>query len=187
MSAGTSAAPAVGSCHTCSKSLGHRDWKGSWEEGTERETSRFPRARASFLASPQEMSSSCFSFLTLPPLPTTLSGWAPSPSRLWPTPKPSKIWGGKHHRQREESRDWEAEKQRERLLSHRPVPGPCQLWSGAGRWGAASTVRWGSPSAPSVPHLPSHTRDLPKPAENIQPDFFYLPVVSKRDIFKARA
>lgn len=124
-----------------------------------RETSSFPRAGASFLASPQEMSSSCFSFLNLPPLPSLLSSWAPVTPFTGQPPGHARFLLEKITVKREVSRDWVAEKQREPSL----LPQACSLDLSALVWGRTTRctdtgkrvfLSQVTPSPPSVPHLP---------------------------------
>ena len=124
-SAGTAGAPSVGSRHQWAKSCVTQaaEEAGRGLCNRRQETGRFPRVWASFLASPQEMSSSCFSFLNLPPLPIPLSGWVPKPSHLWPAPKSYKIWGRKPASQKggvQGVGSWKAEE--DPLLFSRPGP-----------------------------------------------------------------
>ena len=122
-SAGTAGAPSVGSRHQWAKSCITQaaEEAGRGLCNSRQETGRFPRVWASFLASPQEMSSSCFSSLNLPPLPIPLSGWFPNPPTSGQPPSHTRFGVESLQVKREASREWAAERQRRIHFSSREL------------------------------------------------------------------
>ena len=130
LSAGTSAASADGSCPSRSKSLSRTDWKEAGR-GCLRGDKQISQGWASSLAGPQEMSSSCFSFFNLPPLPLHSPVGPPIPPSSGLPPSHTRFRVENITVKREESRDWKAEKQR----GMSPLLEACSLDLSALVWG----------------------------------------------------